>query len=90
MLSRINTRRIATVVTDFSVGVIELTVESRAFTTGDDAIGLGASLISINPCLISLDSCSLAARNRSIFDSVGDAILLALFALINTLGLILR
>ena len=90
MFSRINTRRIATVVTDFSVGVIEFTVEPSAFTTGDDAVGLGASLIPLNPCLVSLDSCSLAARNRSIFDSVGDAILLTLFALINTSGLILR
>ena len=81
---------VVSVAPDFSVGVIELTVEPRAFTRSDYAVGLGAKLIAPNPCLVSLDSPCLSRRNRSISDSGGDAGLLVVFAPINTPGPILR
>lgn len=51
---------------DFSVGVVEFTIEPSAFTTGDDAVGLGAGLIPMNLRLVSFDLCRLMTRQRPV------------------------
>src|SRR5215475_13462860 len=69
---------------NFPVSVVELTVELGLFAPGDDAVGLGPRLIPSNLRLISFDTRSLTRRQRPVLDSVGDAVLLALLASVNT------
>src|SRR5215468_8029251 len=69
---------------NFPVGVVELTVELGLFTPGDDAVCLGARLVPSNLRFVSFDMRSLTRRQRPVLDSVGDAILLALLAGVNT------
>ena len=55
LLWRLLTPVVVSVAPDFSAGVIEFMVEPCAFTPGDDAVGLGASLIPLDPRLVSFD-----------------------------------
>src|SRR5262245_65962128 len=71
------------VATDFAASVIKLAVELRFLFSGDDAVGLGLGLVSINLRFVPFDLCSFAARNRSVFQPVGDAFLLVLFTSVN-------
>src|SRR5215471_2640827 len=69
---------------NFPVGVVEFTVELGLFTPRDDAVGLGARFVPSNLRLVSFDARSLARRQRPVLDSVGDSILLALLAGVNS------
>src|SRR5215470_13527919 len=71
------------VATDFAARVIKLAVELRLLLSRDDAVGLGLGLVSPNLRFVPFDLCGLAARNRSVFQPVGDAVLLALLASVN-------
>src|SRR5262245_66048840 len=68
---------------DFAARVVKLAVELRFLTSGDDAVGLGLGLVSLNLLFVPFDLCGFAARNRSVFQPVGDAFLLVLLAAVN-------
>src|SRR5262245_36826651 len=68
---------------DFAARVIKLAVEPRFLTSSNDAVGLGLGLVSLNLRFVPFDLRGFAARKRSIFQPVGDAVLLALLAAVN-------
>jgi hypothetical protein len=83
LLASVNAWRILAVAMDFAARVVKLAVEPRALTSGDDAVGLGLGLVSLNLRFAPFDPCGFAARNRSVFQPVGDAFLLVLLAAVN-------
>src|SRR6266540_559222 len=90
LLASVNAWRIPAVATDFAARVVKLAVEPRALTRCDDAVGLGLGLVSLNLRFVPFDLCGFAARNRSVFQPVGDAVLLVLLASVNAWSLCLR
>src|SRR5215813_9026818 len=68
---------------DLAVRVIELAVEPQAFTPCDDAIGFGRGFVSPNLRFVSFNPRGFATGNRTVFQTIGDAVLLILLALIN-------
>src|SRR5262249_15254801 len=71
------------VATDFAARVVKLAVELRFLTSGDDAVGLGLGLVPLNLLFVPFDLFGFAARKRSVFQPVGDAVLLVLLAAVN-------
>src|SRR5262245_65931641 len=71
------------VATDFAARVIKLAVELRFLSSGDDAVGLGLGLVSLNLRFIPFDLCGFAASKRTVFQPVGDAVLLVMLAAVN-------
>src|SRR5215475_1365528 len=63
--------------------VIEFAVEPRILTRRNDAIGLGRGFIPLNLRFVSFNPCGFAAGQRSVFQSIGDAVLLILLAAID-------
>src|SRR5262245_19127239 len=90
LLASVNARRIPAVATDFAARVVKLAVEPRALTRCDDAVGLGSGLVSLNVRFVPFDLCGFAARNRSVFQPVGDAFLLVMLAAVNASSFCLR
>src|SRR5215813_10025526 len=90
LLASVNARRIPAVAMDFAARVVKLAVEPRALTTCDDAVGLGLGLVSLNLRFVPFDLRGFAARNRSVFQPVGDAFLLVMLAAVNASSLCLR
>src|SRR5262245_5678205 len=90
LLAAVNARRILTVAMDFAARVVKLAVEPRALTRRNDAVGLGLGLVSLNLRFVLFDLRCFAARNRSVFQPVGDAFLLVLLAAVNASSLCLR
>src|SRR6266545_4552063 len=71
------------VATDFAARVVKLAVEPRFLSSCDDAVGLGLGLVSLNLRFVPFYLCGFAARKRSVFQPVGDAVLLVLLASVN-------
>jgi len=90
LLAAVNSGRILAVAMDFPARAIKLAVEPRALTSSDDAVGLGPGLVSLNFRFVPFDLSGFAARNRSVFQSAGDAILLILLAAVNAWSVCLR
>src|SRR5262249_13904296 len=90
LLAAVNAWRVLAVVLDFPARVVKLAVEPRALTGCDDAVGLGLGLVSLNLRFVPFDLCRFAARNRSVFQPVGDAFLLVLLAAVNSSSFCLR
>src|SRR5215471_7859563 len=68
---------------DFAAGVIKLAVELGALTRRNGAVGFGLGLVPLDLRLIFFDLRGLAGCERSVFQSVGDAILLILLAAVD-------
>src|SRR5215468_3580235 len=90
LLAAVSAWRIPAVAMDFAARVVKLAVQPRAFTRRDDAVGLGLGLISLNLLFVPFDLCGFAARNRSVFQTVGDTFLLVLLAAVNASSFCLR
>src|SRR5262245_32713941 len=90
LLAAVNARRIPAVAMDFAARVVKLAVEPRALTRRDDVVGLGLGLVSLYLLFLPFDLRGFAARNRSVFQPVGDAFLLVLLAAVNASSLCLR
>jgi hypothetical protein len=90
LLASVSARRIPAVATDFAARVVKLAVEPSALTRCDDAVRLGLGLVSLNLRFVPFDLCGFAARNRSVFQPVGDAFLLVLLASVNASSFCLR
>ena len=80
LLAAINVGRVDAGAMDLATRVIEFAVEPRALTRRDDAIGLGPGFIPLNLLFFSFNPSGFAARNRAVFQTIGDAFLLILFA----------
>ena len=70
------------IATDFSIGVIQLPVEPRLLTPGDDAVGFGRGFIPLNFCFLPFNPCRFATGQRPVLQTIRDSVLLTLFALV--------
>src|SRR5262249_21739991 len=90
LLAAVNAGRTPTVATDFAAPVLKLAGEPRPLPPPHHPARPCLGLCSPNPRFVSFDLRGFAARNRSVFQPVGDAVLLILFAAINARGVCLR